>query len=100
METCVLNGAYDEALDLQASVHQLSLASRKTGMAHTVDLQCAQVARCALDRLLARLSGDVGLPECLRIVGYLRRLDIFDGATLALETGRWGVRTSCTRRLS
>lgn len=33
-----------------------------------------------LEQLLTRLQGAVQLPECLRIIGYLRRLAAFPGA--------------------
>lgn len=35
------------------------------------------VAKTMLDTLLGRLRGPVQLPECLRVVGYLRRLAVY-----------------------
>ena len=35
-------------------------------------------AAALLEALLVRLRGQVQLPECLRVVGYLRRLAVFD----------------------
>ena len=33
-----------------------------------------------LEQLLQRLQGAIQLPECLRVIGYLRRLAAFPGA--------------------
>lgn len=38
-----------------------------------------------LEQLLQRLQGAVQLPECLRIIGYLRRLAAFPGESLGLS---------------
>ena len=45
-----------------------------------------EAARGAMrEGLLARLRGNVALPECLRIVGFLRRLAPFPEAQLRCQ---------------
>ena len=39
--------------------------------------QTEGISRAMLDALLQRLRGPIQLPECLRVVGYLRRLAPF-----------------------
>ncbi|GFH07601.1 conserved oligomeric Golgi complex subunit 8, partial [Haematococcus lacustris] len=65
MDSCVRNGVYDEALDLQAFV---------SAVGHTM-----------LQQLLARLRSSIQLPECLRVMGYLRRIAVFTEAELRLH---------------
>jgi hypothetical protein len=50
--------------------------------------EVAGVSAGMLEALLQRLQGAVQLPECLRVIGYLRRLAAFPGGWG--EGGRWG----------
>ncbi|KAK2078474.1 hypothetical protein QBZ16_003314 [Prototheca wickerhamii] len=65
MLTCVRNRHYDEALDLRAFADEALDAMR--------------------DALLRGLEGEAALPECLRAVGFLRRLGGFSERGLRLE---------------
>ncbi len=38
-----------------------------------------------LQQLMARLKCSIQLPECLRIMGYLRRMAVFSEADLRLQ---------------
>lgn len=51
-----------------------------------------------LEQLLQRLQGAIQLPECLRVIGYLRRLAAFPGALGGRGQGiaRW---LCCERRM-
>lgn len=83
METCIRAGNFDEALDLRSFASKLSLLHGDLPV--VARLTSAEAERAALsmrDALLTRLSGPVQLPDCLRIVGYLRRLALFDEHTL------------------
>ena len=42
--------------------------------------QCEAISAAMLGALLQRLTGPIQLPECLRVVGYLRRLSPFPEA--------------------
>ena len=74
METCVRNGNLDEALDLDAAVARLAQQAAALPLAARLEEQSRAQMRAMLDALMARLRGAVQLPECLRIVGYLRRM--------------------------
>lgn len=56
--------------------------------------EVAGVSADMLEQLLQRLQGAIQLPECLRIIGYLRRLAAFPGRLRA----RGGWRRACSTR--
>ncbi|GFY96752.1 conserved oligomeric Golgi complex component-related / COG complex component-like protein [Actinidia rufa] len=64
MDTCVRNGNYDEALDLEAFVCKLSTMHPKLPVIQALAAE---------------------LPECLRIIGYLRRIGVFSEYEMRLQ---------------
>ena len=77
--TCLRHGNYDEALDLEAHVEKLA-ALHATDVPVVAELAegSKRSSRVMLRQLLTRLRGAIQLPECLRIVGYLRRMSALD----------------------
>jgi hypothetical protein len=49
--------------------------------------EVAGVSADMLEQLLQRLQGAIQLPECLRIIGYLRRLAAFPGRWALVVAG-------------
>ena len=78
------NGSYDEALDLEAFCSKLCASAPGVHAAATLTDAARAGVRLMLAQLLQRLRGSVQLPECLRIVGYLRRLGAFSEPELRL----------------
>jgi hypothetical protein len=73
-EACVRGGCYDEALELQAFVARLAMLHPELPVARALKQKMDKVNVQMLEALLARLrSSSLTLPECLRLVGYLRR---------------------------
>ena len=62
----------------QAFVNTLAYAHGDVPVVAALRDEADAAARGMLDALLARLRGPVHLPECLRVIGYLRRLAVFD----------------------
>ena len=88
MDACVRNGSYDDALDLRAFVRKLAVMHGDLGMAQRLLGEATAVADTMLRQLLARLRTNIQLPECLRVIGFLRRLEAFPeqvGSTLCLH---------------
>lgn len=82
METCIRAGNFDEALDLRSFASKLSLLHGDLPVVARLTAEAEHAAFSMRDALLIRLSSPVQLPDCLRIVGYLRRLALFDEHTL------------------
>ncbi|WJX88356.1 conserved oligomeric Golgi complex component [Trifolium repens] len=77
MDTCVRNGNYDEALDLEAFVGKLSTMHPKLPIIQALGAEVRLTTQSLLSQLLQKLRSNIQLPECLRIIGYLRRIGVF-----------------------
>ena len=89
MEACILNELFDSALDIVQLSNEMFQADESVDASHNVIVNCLmrevmEMARAMRERLLQKLREDLQLALCVRIVGYLRRLDTFlmkEGAT-------------------
>lgn len=82
MDTCCRSGNFDEALDLRAFVNKVSVMHGELPVVQRLVAEVAGVSGDMLEQLLQRLQGAIQLPECLRVIGYLRRLAAFPEAEL------------------
>ena len=92
MDSCVRNDYYDEALELVTYCKRLerkfSLTTNKihshipiiTSIIHDVRLSLEYM----LEQLINQLQTNIQLPACLRIMGFIRRMDIFNELELRL----------------
>lgn len=85
MDTCVRNGNYDEALDLEAFVSKLATMHSKLPVIQALAADVKQITQTMLTQLLQRLRSNIQLPECLRVIGYLRRLGVFSEHDIRLQ---------------
>ncbi|KAF7116612.1 hypothetical protein RHSIM_RhsimUnG0018300 [Rhododendron simsii] len=85
MDTCVRNGNYDEALDLEAFVCKLSAMHPKLPVIQALAAEVKQTTQSLLSQLLQKLRSNIQLPECLRIIGYLRRIGVFNEYEMRLQ---------------
>uniref|UniRef100_A0A5B6YWL3 Conserved oligomeric Golgi complex subunit 8 n=1 Tax=Davidia involucrata TaxID=16924 RepID=A0A5B6YWL3_DAVIN len=85
MDTCVRNGNYDEALDLEAFVCKLSTMHPKLPVIQALSAEVRQTTQSLLSQLLQKLRSNIQLPECLRIIGYLRRIGVFSEYEMRLQ---------------
>ncbi|KAI5669673.1 hypothetical protein M9H77_19526 [Catharanthus roseus] len=85
MDTCVRNGNYDEALDLEAYVTKLSTMHPKLPVIQALAAEVQQITQSLLSQLLQKLRSNIQLPECLRIIGYLRRIGVFTEYEMRLQ---------------
>ncbi|KAL0394188.1 UNVERIFIED_CONTAM: Conserved oligomeric Golgi complex subunit [Sesamum latifolium] len=85
MDTCVRNGNYDEALDLEAFVGKLTTMHPKIPVIQALATEVQQTTQSLLSQLLQKLRSNIQLPECLRIIGYLRRIGVFSEYEMRLQ---------------
>lgn len=85
MDTCVRNGNYDEALDLETFVCKLSTMHPKLPVIQSLAAEVRQTTQSLLSQLLQKLHSNIQLPECLRIIGYLRRIGVFSESEMRLQ---------------
>mmetsp|Transcript_8870 Transcript_8870/g.12046 ORF Transcript_8870/g.12046 Transcript_8870/m.12046 type:complete len:588 (-) Transcript_8870:145-1908(-) len=78
MDTCVRNGNYDETLDLQAFASKLAVIHSDLPIVKALQKEVAGISAGMLSQLLQRLQSSIHLPECLRMIGYLRRMAVFN----------------------
>ena len=76
-DTCIRHGNYDEALDLESFVGKLAVShAADVPVVRALGEGAKESSDVMLAQLLGRLEGAIQLPECLRIIGYLRRMAV------------------------
>ncbi|GMH37683.1 hypothetical protein BSKO_05556 [Bryopsis sp. KO-2023] len=85
MDACVRNGNYDEALDFQLFVNRMGALHGELAVVKTLVKEVRGVTNLMLRQLMTKLKSNIQLPECLGVIGYLRRLAIFSERELRVS---------------
>jgi len=82
LDTSVRNGMYDEAMELMSYISRLEVLHPNLSISHGLAEAIQIGSNRLLEQLLSTFRSGAQLPECLRAVGYIRRLSNFSDLEL------------------
>lgn len=80
METCVWNGYYSEAMDLASHVRLLQVRY-PLSIIKSIHQQVQSSSDLMLVQLISHLRKPIRLAAAMNVVGFLRRMDVFESET-------------------
>ncbi|KAF0300504.1 Conserved oligomeric Golgi complex subunit 8 [Amphibalanus amphitrite] len=85
MDTAVRNGYYDQAMQLVTHVRALEKKHGHIKLVESIvnDVQLAY--RLMLTQLVSQLRTNIQLPQCLKVIGHLRRMEVYTEFELRLK---------------
>lgn len=85
MDSCIRAGLYEDALRLATYVKRLERRHADIPVVLNVVLGVEKSWVCLMHQLLSHLRSDLQHPKCLKVVGYLRRMQLFSEPELRLK---------------
>lgn len=84
MDTCVKNQHYEEALEIQHHALRLANQHQDIPIIRMIAEEIKESTASMQNQLHQLLSGTLSLPECLRLIGFLKRLGLYSDFELRI----------------
>ncbi|KAI9335076.1 Dor1-like family-domain-containing protein [Obelidium mucronatum] len=84
LDAFVRTGAYEDALDLVGFVARLVLRHPNVQVVQNINAQVSASTSVMLSQLVSTLRSNAKLPQCIRVIGYLRRMEVYPETELRL----------------
>lgn len=84
MDTCVKNQHYEEALEIQHHALRLANQHQDIPIIRMIAEEIKESTASMQNQLHLLLSGTLTLPECLRLIGFLKRLGLYSDFELRI----------------
>ena len=85
MESCVRNGCFEEALELAAYVRRMEIKHGNIPIIASIVAEVQESLRSMLNLMISQLRGPISLPQCLRVIGFIRQTEVFSEPELRIK---------------
>jgi len=77
LDTFIRNGYYDEAMELKNHAKKILSGHTDSNLLQKILKEVEETSALMITQLIQLLRGDIKLPLCMRIINYLRKMDLF-----------------------
>jgi hypothetical protein len=77
LDTFIRNGYYDEAMELKNHAKKILSAHTDSNLLLRILKEVEETSSLMITQLIQLLRGNIKLPLCIRIINYLRKMDLF-----------------------
>ncbi|OUM59189.1 hypothetical protein PIROE2DRAFT_63938 [Piromyces sp. E2] len=77
LDTFIRNGYYDEAMELKNHSKKILSTHTDSNLLQRILKEVEETSSLMITQLIQLLRGNIKLPLCIRIINYLRKMDLF-----------------------
>lgn len=77
LDTFIRNGYYDEAMELKNHAKKILSTHTDSNLLQRILKEVEETSALMITQLIQLLRGNIKLPLCIRIINYLRKMDLF-----------------------
>ena len=84
LDTFIRNGYYDEAMELKNHAKKILSSHTDSNLLQRILKEVEETSALMITQLIQLLRGNIKLPLCIRIINYLRKMDLFKSHELPI----------------